>query len=685
MKRMIFTILFITAISNIIFSQERLRRSDSFFGWHFDFHAIQSNKELGKDFDAEVLDEFLKRTKPDYIQIDSKGHPGYSSYPTEVGYSANSFKKDPIEEWKKIADKYNIPVYVHYSGLMDNEAVRRHPEWSRLNCDGTKDKTMVGYFSKYTDELLIPQIKEMIDNYQIDGAWIDGECWAALPDYSLENTIDFLSKTGLKEVPCKPTDKNFELWKQHNRESFKNYLRNYVNSLHKYKPAFQITSNWAFTSRMPEPVTVDFDFLSGDVAPQNCIYSAAFEARCIALQGKSWDLMSWGIIPVNMSLNVGKAIYTPKPIVQLKQEAAEAMAMGGGYQVYFRQNRDGSFQQSHKIDDLVDLANFCRERQPYCQNSKTIPQIGIWYSLKGWQKENKQKMHIYGNSSFNQNLKGILNLFLDGKKSVEILMDHHMNERLNEYPLIVIPEWDAFDKTINEKLIDYVNKGGNLIIIGAKTVQYYKDLLEVSFDGKLQSGIDLIVGDKHLLGGLAALKTDWQPVIPAQNTKTIGKVHSQADLKYITEFPVSTINSLGKGKVAAIYMDFSPVHHKYRNSIFYNILDTLINELVPNLALKVKGTSGVHVVLGKKNNHTLIHLINSGGPHADNNVFGYDELHPTPKFIVSLKTQNIPYEVRLQPDNRKLNYIKKNDRIEIEVPSINFYSIIQVIPQNKIF
>jgi hypothetical protein len=77
-------------------AQEKLRRSDSFFGWHFDFHATEVDKNLGENFDTELLDHFLRQTKPDYIQIDSKGHPGFSSYPTKVGYSADSFVKDPI-------------------------------------------------------------------------------------------------------------------------------------------------------------------------------------------------------------------------------------------------------------------------------------------------------------------------------------------------------------------------------------------------------------------------------------------------------------------------------------------------------------------------------------------------------------------------------------------------------------
>src|SRR5690606_8083783 len=80
--------------------QKKLKRAESFFGFHFDFHATANDKDLGKYFDESMLDTFLLHTQPDYVQIDSKGHPGYSSYPTRVGFSANSFVKDPMRIWR---------------------------------------------------------------------------------------------------------------------------------------------------------------------------------------------------------------------------------------------------------------------------------------------------------------------------------------------------------------------------------------------------------------------------------------------------------------------------------------------------------------------------------------------------------------------------------------------------------
>jgi hypothetical protein len=664
--------------SQIATGQEKLKRSEGYFGFHFDFHATATDKELGKNFDTDLLEIFLQKTRPDFIQIDSKGHPGFSSYPTKVGTSPNSFVSDPLRIWKEVAEKHNITVCVHYSGLREGEAFVQNPKWGRLKADGTRDLTRAGYFTGYSDSLLIPQIKELIDNYQIDGAWVDGECWAAMPDYSPENVEGFIQKTGLKKVPVDPEDEYYELWKEHNRNAFKRYMHHYVEEIHKCKPGFQITGNWAYSSRMPEPVDVDLDFLSGDVSGKNCVYSAAFEARCLALQGKPWDMMSWGLIPVNF----WGGIHTIKPIIQLKQEAAEILAMGGGFQVYFRQNRDGAFQ-TLDTEGLANLAHFCRDRQPFCQHSETIPQIGIWYSKEGWKEEHKQSDHIYGTRAFNYKMKEILNLLLDIQLPVEILMDHHIRERMTQYSLIVIPEWTSFDEEIKTQVINYIKEGGSLLVIGAKTSQQFKDILNVSYEHKETADVELIIGGKEL-GGFAGLKTSWQRVIPIVDldVEEIGQIYSQTDYRYGTGYPVATVNRCGKGKIGAIYTDLSQVHEYYRNPVFNNLLKTVVNLLDPYPILKVEGSNEVHTVLGRKNGNILIHLINSSGHHADENFFGYNELRPTPELNISLKVNAQPQKVILQPYGKELKFNYINGDIKFSVPPIEVYDIVVVILDN---
>ncbi|MFA5419901.1 MAG: hypothetical protein WC341_15720, partial [Bacteroidales bacterium] len=113
-----------------------LRRSESFFGLHFDFHANKSDSTIGKTFTAAMIDSMLTMVKPDYIQVDCKGHPGISSYPTKVGNAAPGFVTDPMKIWRVVTRKHGVALFVHYSGVIDAEAVAKRPGWAAEDKNG---------------------------------------------------------------------------------------------------------------------------------------------------------------------------------------------------------------------------------------------------------------------------------------------------------------------------------------------------------------------------------------------------------------------------------------------------------------------------------------------------------------------------------------------------------------------
>ncbi len=158
-------------------------RKDCFLGVHFDFHAMP-DEVVARYFCPDVLCEMLDRVKPDFLQVDTKGHPGLSSYPTKAGTQAKEIKSDLLKFWRKETRKRGILLYGHHSGLFDMNVCLMHPDWAVVNADGTIDTQYVSPFSPYADEVLIPQLKELALEYELDGAWIDGECWGAMVDYS---------------------------------------------------------------------------------------------------------------------------------------------------------------------------------------------------------------------------------------------------------------------------------------------------------------------------------------------------------------------------------------------------------------------------------------------------------------------------------------------------------------------
>ena len=66
-----------------------MKRKDCFFGMHFDFHANASSKDIGKELDENVIAKIVDQIQPDFMQCDTKGHPGYCSYKNKARQSSS--------------------------------------------------------------------------------------------------------------------------------------------------------------------------------------------------------------------------------------------------------------------------------------------------------------------------------------------------------------------------------------------------------------------------------------------------------------------------------------------------------------------------------------------------------------------------------------------------------------------
>ncbi len=333
----------------------RLDRAHSFFGVHFDFHADTDCREIGKNVSDEMVEYVVDQIKPDFLQIDCKGHPGYSSYPTKVGNPAPGFVRDPLKIWREVTARKGVALYMHYSGVYDMRAVELHPSWAAVNADGKPSDRNTSVFSPYADSLMIPQFKELSSVYGVDGIWVDGDCWAQQVDFSPKARKLFTQKTGITEIPLKPGDPHWNEYLDYNRQGFRDYLAHYIDVMHRYNPRFQIASNWAYSSFMPEPVTVPVDFISGDFSATNSVNSARFEGRFIRNQGKPWDLMDWGFSWIWNQ----EGTMSPKSVPQIERDLSEVLSLGGGVQIYMKQQRDASVYR-WTIPLLAEAAKFVR-------------------------------------------------------------------------------------------------------------------------------------------------------------------------------------------------------------------------------------------------------------------------------------------------------------------------------------
>ena len=611
MKRALFAILL---VSNIMLScssgePERLRRNESFFGIHFDFHAGNDCVEMGKNTTPEMINAIIDMVHPDYLQIDCKGHAGYTSYPTAVGNRVPGYVGDPLRTWRDVTAERGVALYMHYSGVWDTRAIELNPEWAVTNADGTTNADKTSVFGPYADKLLIPQLKELAGKYDVDGVWVDGECWATVPDYGERAVQLFKETTGIKTVPRKSDDPYWFEWMQFNREAFRKYLRHYVSAVRSEYPGFQICSNWAFTDHMPEQVSVPFDFLSGDYSANNSVNSARYAGRYLVHQGIPWDLMAW-------SFSMDPMVQ--KTTVQLKREAAVVLALGGGFQAYFTQNRDGSVRLE-ELEVMARVAEFARARQPYCHRSIQIPQVALLFSTEAYQRDCPG---LFARYQANDRLRGVLQCLLEGQNSVDIVGEDMLGHDMNRFPLIVIPEWKYISPALCRDLTEYVENGGSLMVIGSEPAKIIADA----------AGTGLKSGD------------------------------------------APTIEKSGSGQIAFIPRPVGLEYAQSGDESLRRLVNETARSLFPNPIAEVEGSPYVDVSVSKLGEKLTVHLVNTSGNHRDAGVL--ESVDPVGPLRVAVRCDRKPTKVTLQPDGKVCDFDYADGKVQLKIDSVPIYDIL---------
>lgn len=644
------------------------KRSESFFGLHFDFHAHKDQVNIGSFCDYETIDKLIEEVKPDYIQCDTKGHVGISSYPTKVGTQANEMKGDILKMWREETKKHDIALISHYSGVWDAEAIKKHPDWGAIHADGKPDEWAISVFGPYVDELMLPQLRELAKEYGMNGVWVDGDCWGAEEDYSHWAREAYKKATGL-DLPKEDDFEGREKYRNFCRKAFLGYVEHYCSEIHKDFPDYEVASNWLYTAYVPEPETVSVDFVSGDYSPSNSLNSARFEGRAMQNLEKPWDLMCWG--------------FTSKPrvskeLVQLCLEASEVIALGGGFSMYNPQIA-GTIEKQY-IGKWAKLAQFCREREKTCHKAKPVHEGAIIFSKQASYYNRKTVFRRWSpdTNKYGEDVRGILTALIDAGYSTEILQSHQFmnltDEELSEFGFFAINDLETIEDEIRERLKKYVRNGGEVIVCGPGSAKVFENELGVKVDYDPE-------GEKSEY--MVTSGDAYGPLVSNVCNVTLNGA-TVVDLYYETRYReekekkiFSTVNSDGKGKWIGIYLSYCEYQYG-RSASIRDITDNLVKINYPRKKVEIEKTHIPEVILTKKDGKLNVNLINAGTPHADSKCLSYDEIAPLHDLHISIEYPKKPESVVEIPSGKQLEFKYKNGRVELVLDKLEIHSVITI-------
>lgn len=358
-----------------------------------------------------------------------------------------------------------------------------------------------------------------------------------------------------------------------------------------------------------------------------------------------------------------------KSALQLKQEAAEIISMGGGVQFYFQQNEDLSIKP-WLAPMLADIGNFCRERQKFVHKSVPVPQIALIYPSEAYQRSSPVPY-----SRGLAMLQGALYSLLDGQQAVEIMMEHNLSGKMRSYPLIVIPECDYLPPSLLAELKSYVSEGGNLLIIGPDALMMFREELGI-LPAVKQQRYELFI---EAAGRIGSVRSSFAEVDMADDTKVLSYFLTGSDFRKKSEMPSAVMRKHGKGSVAAILFNSGTAYSEYKTFVIRDFISSVTRELFSDRIVKISGSSMLHVIVNTLNDRLYVNLINCSGDSNGSGTIGYDEILPLTGISVSVRCDKKPESVLLQPEKKILPFKWENGRAVMEIDRIDIHSVIEIV------
>ncbi len=700
LKSLVLSIVLLTVMVPFSYQQEMEKTSgliltdddwftNSYRKLFFDFHTQRTAVDVAKGFDASRWADELVKNNVQAVSIHSSCEYGWRFYRKgKYGFIHPQLPPgtDLIGDITKACHERGIKVIAYFNVLISEPFVEHRPEWLARDREGNIMGTRISLLSPYFEEMLLPQLEEFVQNYDVDAIFFDFlRVRESFDDFT---RAKFKKATG-KELPLNSNDPAYEAYVRWMLDEFARMREQAIEAIHRGNDKVLVSMNWAYTYRQPEIPPDDIGFLTLDIYPNDQVFDASYVS-------KYWNTLEKPFNIMNSAFLRWWGDWGVKPAESLMQECAAIMANGSttwiGYQYDVYHAVEPALMEVYR-----ETFDFVKEREQYVSGAKPVPYIAVLNSLHG------NFTHGPTLNADDTKLRALFKMLLESGFHFNIFNEKGLLENLDKFKLVILPDQRYIEPELASALREYVRNGGSVIATGLTGTQdsTYKPtgkfVLDDVFGIRLEekeyphSHSYMTITDGNLKQDVLDMPQqafgDVVYVTPegAQTLAELWDLYLRGDGKYLlsssppgkpTGHPAVTIHEFGKGKAAYIAQDIFTAYTQRIQWNLKNVLRNLINMSIPEKLIETDAPGMVEVVLNQKGKDLHVNLVNHYREKSLGEAISITEnVIPVHNIQVKVKVERKPKSVMLVPEKKKLDWKMEDGYVVFTVPELHIYSI----------
>lgn len=631
---------------------------DAFVILHVDHHTTEDSP-VGRDADPDEVERLVRVADPDLLQIHAKGNPGWTTYPTKVGFTPPGLERDVMRIWVDMAAQLGKPFSAYYNIGRDGEIMTRRPEFNRLNAGGRLLDKAICYHTGVAPDYIWPMIREIIEAYRPAGFWFDGSVFTVQVCYCDACLTKWREMTG-RDAPRSPADPDWDQYREMHSDIYRQFVRDTAAMIHETDPDCQVAVNWAYTFRMPEKPDQELAYLTGDIA--NNLEALGPDTTFMDGQGIPFDMMT--AIWYQDGTKDGSPMR-PKPDEQLQQEAAVIVSRGGRFSVWDNPT-DGSGLVEERLEALGRVASWLRERQPFCQRTENLPDVSILHTVEAHQGLHRD--HAFSFPRANATIEGVI-LALDERHiTYEIVAGWRLEERSVKGKLMIVEDPHVLPDTRVEQIAAFAQAGGNVLVSGRAGVTGGVALRELAGLGIVD--VRPFDGEFDLRGPISLHLFAAEP----DACEVLLWAEPQASAQ--PRRPLLTRMTRGEGCVL-----FCPTA-LFSTPDAASLIDEVLAIVLPDSerTVTLDGPPHVHVTCRRQGNTLIVHLVNRALGERSGEWLSrrITNIPWAPQCAVSIAVDRPPESATLEPGGRAVDWRYEGGRVCAAVPEFALHEMLVV-------